>query len=312
MCADQPYAVAYAVTMKVDGHRLNGRICYVGITRNFEHRVREHLVVAAKGPADRRYKIFQAAIRKYGADKFIFNVIGRYDNWLSAQQAETAFIVEHGSSSDAGGYNMTFGGEGFGELTLAARKRISASKKQLYSDPKARADLVLAIKQSPAYQADLVLRSERAKEVQNRPEVKAAIRAARMKPEIRRSESERMKKAMASPQVRSWLSEIGKAYGRKPEEREARRRRSIESQNREDVRRRKSQTSLISANKPDVKIRRTIGVAEAHLRRYIKKNDVVKAQKKMAFIEDLKLKYAAVIGATFDARDSGKVGKGCD
>lgn len=109
--------IAYKLTFQ------NGKV-YIGITReSLPARLRRHIANARAG------KLFalSTAIRKYGEDSFVAEVIGA-GSWDELKAIEVAEIARH-NALGSGGYNMTGGGEG--TLCVAqkpeTRAKISAS-----------------------------------------------------------------------------------------------------------------------------------------------------------------------------------------
>jgi group I intron endonuclease len=91
---------------------------YVGITRHpIKKRWREHLSASKAGS---KYK-FHKAIRKYGNDNFIVNVIETVNNETDLLTKEIAYIEKYNSFKC--GYNNTLGGEGSHQLTIKELNR---------------------------------------------------------------------------------------------------------------------------------------------------------------------------------------------
>jgi len=78
---------------------------YVGLTKNLDRRLKEHLSANGSAPA------FHAAIKKYGADKFIFSHICDAFDFDAACDLERMLIQQHNTKAPCG-YNLTDGGEG--------------------------------------------------------------------------------------------------------------------------------------------------------------------------------------------------------
>jgi group I intron endonuclease len=78
---------------------------YVGLTKNLDRRHKEHLSANGSAPA------LHAAIKKYGADKFIFSHICDAFDFEAACDLERMLIQQHNTKSPYG-YNLTDGGEG--------------------------------------------------------------------------------------------------------------------------------------------------------------------------------------------------------
>jgi group I intron endonuclease len=78
---------------------------YVGLTKNLDRRLKEHMSANGSAPA------FHAAIKKYGADKFIFSHICDAFDFDAACDLERMLIQQHNTKAPLG-YNLTDGGEG--------------------------------------------------------------------------------------------------------------------------------------------------------------------------------------------------------
>ncbi len=84
----------------------SGKI-YIGITiTSLKERKRLHVKEANSGSR----LPFYAAIRKYGADKILWEIIDTATSWEELCELERKYIAEHDSKNN--GYNMTLGGEG--------------------------------------------------------------------------------------------------------------------------------------------------------------------------------------------------------
>ena len=84
----------------------SGKI-YIGITiASLKERQRLHAKEAAHGSCLH----FHAAIRKYGADNILWEVIDTASSWPELCELERKYIAEYDSKNS--GYNMTLGGEG--------------------------------------------------------------------------------------------------------------------------------------------------------------------------------------------------------
>lgn len=84
---------------------INGK-CYVGqTTRSLDKRIKEHSITTNKKP-------FQRALKKYGIENFIWEMLCECEDKLILNLRETMkIIVEHSHVSE-GGYNLTWGGDG--------------------------------------------------------------------------------------------------------------------------------------------------------------------------------------------------------
>lgn len=79
---------------------------YIGITKQgAEHRFRQHVHDA------KRYKtVLHRAIKKYGKENFVLDVLYTAENYLELLHLEKKAIQEHGTTHP-NGYNMTHGGD---------------------------------------------------------------------------------------------------------------------------------------------------------------------------------------------------------
>lgn len=107
-------SIVYRITNIVN-HKV-----YIGVTENFDKRCREHLC-AAKIVAKPLYR----AMRKYGIENFLFEVIAEGDRDL-----EMSYITEYRSKNPKYGYNLTDGGEGTVGYSpsLEARQKMREAK----------------------------------------------------------------------------------------------------------------------------------------------------------------------------------------
>ena len=95
----------YVVTNACNGKQ------YVGLTKNLDRRLKEHMSANGSAPA------FHAAIKKYGADKFIFSHICDAFDFDAACDLERMLIQQHNTKAPCG-YNLTDGGEGVVERPM--------------------------------------------------------------------------------------------------------------------------------------------------------------------------------------------------
>ena len=110
---------------------------YIGkTTKNIEDRKRQHFYDAFSNNSQTH---FHRALRKYGKDAFIWEILSQYNNEKELNEAEIFFIDNFKSIKE--GYNMTSGGDGgacigesnpfYGKThTIEVRKRISENSKQ--------------------------------------------------------------------------------------------------------------------------------------------------------------------------------------
>jgi group I intron endonuclease len=92
--------IVYLITNKKNGKR------YVGKARNARKRWQDHCARAEAGSPN----AIHVAIRKYGRNEFVVEVLEHCDDEISAFNAERAHIARLGTKRR--GYNMTDGGEG--------------------------------------------------------------------------------------------------------------------------------------------------------------------------------------------------------
>lgn len=103
-------------------NRINGK-GYVGVTNNYEKRMREHSY------ASNDYAISRA-IRKHGWDSFNHEIIAQTECHVNAYRVlEPKYIAEHDTKDS--GYNLTDGGEGTLGYSPSsdARNKMSEAKK---------------------------------------------------------------------------------------------------------------------------------------------------------------------------------------
>ena len=89
-------------------NKINNKI-YIGITsQGASARFKEHLFAAEHGSPFKIHK----AIRKYGRENFIFEIIDFCNNYNELKEKEKYYISLYDSMNDEKGYNMTEGGDG--------------------------------------------------------------------------------------------------------------------------------------------------------------------------------------------------------
>ena len=111
------YGIIYKATNK-----LNGKV-YVGQTTfKLEDRIKEHIKSAKR--RERKY-YFHKAIRKYGEDNFIWEVIAECNSKEELNKTEIEMIRKYNAFGT--GYNLSIGGEGNSGLIHSAetRKKLS-------------------------------------------------------------------------------------------------------------------------------------------------------------------------------------------
>lgn len=118
---------------------VNGKV-YIGQTRN-DHQVRwnEHRYAAHYGTSN----YFYNAIRLYGDESFIIELIDLAENQESLDELEKYWISFYKSTDEEFGYNCTEGGAN-GARTPEAIQRMSEAHKKLFEDPEFKERMRLA------------------------------------------------------------------------------------------------------------------------------------------------------------------------
>lgn len=130
------FGIVYKATNKV-----NGKI-YVGITkRTLEKRIQEHI---GRSKGDYLF-YFQQAIKKYGIESFIFEVIETCYSEEELTSKEVSYIAEYQSFIRENGYNLTYGGDGVSG-NPETRKKISESSKGKIITERTRQNMCIAAK----------------------------------------------------------------------------------------------------------------------------------------------------------------------
>lgn len=89
----------YIVTNACNGKQ------YVGLTKNLDRRFKRHMSANGSAPA------LHAAIKKHGANNFVFSHICDAFDFEAARDLERMLIQQHNTKAPCG-YNLTDGGEG--------------------------------------------------------------------------------------------------------------------------------------------------------------------------------------------------------
>ena len=100
----------YIITNKVNAKQ------YVGITKNTKRRWSQHLRTNGSAPA------LHAAIKKYGADQFVFSHICDAFDFDAACDIETLLIKQHNTKAPFG-YNITDGGDGVVGVSMTEEQK---------------------------------------------------------------------------------------------------------------------------------------------------------------------------------------------
>jgi group I intron endonuclease len=108
---------------------INGKI-YVGKTSDIEERWKSHKRAVYYDRDGKGFMAVHAAIRKYGIDKFIIEVLEEFNSETETYKYETWWIDYLGSFISNGyGYNMNYGGVGGINPSPETRAKISKGNK---------------------------------------------------------------------------------------------------------------------------------------------------------------------------------------
>ena len=98
---------------------LINEMSYIGKTnRSVNHRIKEHM-----NDINRTNFYFHKALKKYGKDKFSWEIIKRCNNYDELIYSEQFFIKSF-NTKIPNGYNMTDGGEGMFNPTEEVRRKL--------------------------------------------------------------------------------------------------------------------------------------------------------------------------------------------
>lgn len=104
---------------------INNKI-YIGYTRDLEARKQEHLYHAR---TLRNNYVFHKAIRKYGFENFIWDILDSSNDVSVILEKEQKYIIQHNSYYKNGvGYNMNLGGVGNVGYVYTQEARAKMSK----------------------------------------------------------------------------------------------------------------------------------------------------------------------------------------
>lgn len=109
-------------------NKVNGKV-YIGQSRDIGRRLQAHLRASANETDHRFQNPIYKAIRKYGSDNFVFEIIHKCDQIVlkfEIDELEKEYIRKHQSNKTKYGYNATDGGDG-GMLTDETIEKIIAS-----------------------------------------------------------------------------------------------------------------------------------------------------------------------------------------
>ncbi|MGI9296594.1 MAG: GIY-YIG nuclease family protein [Gammaproteobacteria bacterium] len=147
-------------------------------------------------------RAFYAALRKYGAENFRWNVLCHARNMDELNALEEECIALHNTQSP-NGYNLRTGG-GNSRLHPETRVKLSAGMRGANNHRFGK----------PAHNRGKPLSAE------TRAKLSVAIKRANEKPEVRAKKSAAIRRAHANPEVRAKLSAAGKRAWENPEFRE--------------------------------------------------------------------------------------------
>jgi group I intron endonuclease len=117
-------------------NKVNEKV-YVGMTtKSLDRRIHEHFLSKNKG-------YFQLALGKYGLDSFEFTVLDKAESRKDLGQKEI-FWIDQLNCVYPNGYNLTGGGDGLVNPSLAARKKMSESRKDTKPSDTTRAKMSLS------------------------------------------------------------------------------------------------------------------------------------------------------------------------
>lgn len=181
---------------------------YIGISHyGLEKRWAKHVEHAlGKRDAGALY----GALRKYGTDAFIKEVLAEEDDWDKLCQMEIEAIKSYNTMSP-NGYNITAGGEGTvgRKISDQERKNISIAQKKRFQDPEQRRKSIENLAKGREIR--------KAKCDKIRIEKKIARELYLKSPEYKIKHSEATKKAMANPEIKAKMSALAKARFENPE-----------------------------------------------------------------------------------------------
>lgn len=107
---------------------MNGKV-YVGRSKDPARRWTQHRYYA-RAAAPTQKTLIGRALKKYGVEAFEFKVREEYQTTKEACTAERRWIIELGSSSRLGGYNVHAGGNGASYVTAATRQKLASAARQ--------------------------------------------------------------------------------------------------------------------------------------------------------------------------------------
>lgn len=162
------YGVVYRVTCTLNQKQYHGQT--VNPAERFAHHLRE----------DSHCHALRNAVKKYGRDNFIFEIVARADSKEQLDELEKQFVA---TSVSPVGYNLKEGGAN-GRPSLEARKRMSDRQSEIQARPEVRAK-----------------NSEGVKKAMARPDVKkrlgASLKEYAKRPGVKEAKSQLMKEVHA-------------------------------------------------------------------------------------------------------------------
>lgn len=113
----------YFYLYKITNH-VNNKV-YIGQTINPKARWSRHRSDARSEEKIKRDRHLCCAIRKYGIDNFVFEVIAQTNSLENIDAAEIACIKQYNSSDRNFGYNIALGGNGKRIMSETTKKKLS-------------------------------------------------------------------------------------------------------------------------------------------------------------------------------------------
>ena len=208
--------------------RTPSEIRYVGVTHQKTYRRRKHHIGEARRGSNKTHSARWIRRLLHDGVKPELTVIeeGSGDTW---GQAETKWISYY-RNLGAKLTNLTGGGEGGftgGKHTQAALAKMGNAARERWQDPKYRAQTIASIRETLSDTDYKERFKATAREVQNRPEVKAKQREAQTKrwaePANREKRLQTFREATSTPEAKAKVSTALKAVWADPETREKRR-----------------------------------------------------------------------------------------
>lgn len=200
----------------------DGRIRYVGKTRNLQGRIRKHLRGIETGKA-RSCWIEELRILGMKPSVTVLQKTSK-DGWKEAERFQIAFFRSRGLAD----LNATRGGDGVDVLvhTEGAKQKMSCSHKEHWQDPdyaervreshrtaKFRENQSRVMRERFSDPSELEKMRERVREESSRPERKQRFKELMQSPEVIQKRKATLGRVMADPEVRKKISEAAKRRG---------------------------------------------------------------------------------------------------